>query len=188
MRMSASAEPKRNSASVFAKSVLPTPVGPRNRKEPMGRVSEEMPTRARTIARASVAMASRCPRTVAQRSRSILVKRHSSSPSSECTGISVMRETACATSSAKIDSASRALHSTFSAWSRLRSCTTSVCKERARAQSSSAMARSVSVVRLATFMEKERNTCVSARCCTRFMAPTSSIRSIALSGKNRSGM
>ena len=34
--MSLSAEPKRNSASVFASSVLPVPVGPAKRKTPIG--------------------------------------------------------------------------------------------------------------------------------------------------------
>src|SRR5262252_3257384 len=37
MRMSASSVSNRNSASAFDSSVLPTPVGPRNRNEPFGR-------------------------------------------------------------------------------------------------------------------------------------------------------
>src|SRR5947208_15325762 len=36
----------RNSASAFARSVLPTPVGPRNRNEPSGRFGSCMPARA----------------------------------------------------------------------------------------------------------------------------------------------
>ena len=38
---------KRNSASALASSVLPTPVGPRNRNEPVGRSGSETPARAR---------------------------------------------------------------------------------------------------------------------------------------------
>src|ERR1700704_2618014 len=41
---------KRNSASAFASSVLPTPVGPRNRNEPSGRFGACMPARARRAA------------------------------------------------------------------------------------------------------------------------------------------
>ena len=37
-------------ASALASSVLPTPVGPRNRKEPMGRFSSLMPARLRRMA------------------------------------------------------------------------------------------------------------------------------------------
>ena len=41
MRTSESSVPKRNFASVFARSVFPTPVGPRNMKEPSGRFVED---------------------------------------------------------------------------------------------------------------------------------------------------
>ena len=43
---------KRNSASARASSVLPTPVGPRKRNEPMGRFGSFMPARARRTAAA----------------------------------------------------------------------------------------------------------------------------------------
>ena len=39
----------RASARVLASSVLPTPVGPRNRKEPMGRSGSAMPARERRM-------------------------------------------------------------------------------------------------------------------------------------------
>ena len=42
-RTSRSAEPNRNSASVFAISVLPVPVGPTKRKTPSGRVGSVTP-------------------------------------------------------------------------------------------------------------------------------------------------
>jgi hypothetical protein len=43
----------RNSASALASSVLPTPVGPRNRNEPIGRFGSCRPARARRTARAT---------------------------------------------------------------------------------------------------------------------------------------
>src|SRR5690625_4887443 len=51
MRTIARSSSKRNSASALASSVLPTPVGPRNRKEPVGRSGSEIPARARRTAR-----------------------------------------------------------------------------------------------------------------------------------------
>lgn len=39
----ASSEPNKLSASAFAVSVFPTPVGPRNRKEPVGRFGSFIP-------------------------------------------------------------------------------------------------------------------------------------------------
>ena len=46
----ASSSPNRNSASVRASSVFPTPEGPRKMKEPVGRFGSLMPARARRIA------------------------------------------------------------------------------------------------------------------------------------------
>src|ERR1035437_9756719 len=45
MRTMALASSKRKSARARASSVLPTPVGPRNRKDPMGRLGSESPAR-----------------------------------------------------------------------------------------------------------------------------------------------
>ncbi len=50
MRTIASSSPNRNSASVRASSVLPTPDGPRNTKEPVGRFGSFRPARERRIA------------------------------------------------------------------------------------------------------------------------------------------
>lgn len=50
-------EPNRNSASRRATSVFPTPVGPRNRKQPTGRAGDLSPARLRRMARASAVMA-----------------------------------------------------------------------------------------------------------------------------------
>ena len=49
--MSASSSSKRNSASVLASSVLPTPVGPRKMNDPPGRFGSFRPARVRRIAR-----------------------------------------------------------------------------------------------------------------------------------------
>jgi len=51
-RIRACSEPNRNSVSRLATSVLPTPVGPRNRKEPTGRFGLLSPARPRRMARA----------------------------------------------------------------------------------------------------------------------------------------
>src|SRR4028118_1641933 len=53
MRVTARAASKRKSASARASSVLPTPVGPRNRNEPMGRCGSERPARPRRVAPAA---------------------------------------------------------------------------------------------------------------------------------------
>ena len=50
MRTIARSSSKRKSASDLASSVLPTPVGPRKRNEPVGRFGSEMPARLRRTA------------------------------------------------------------------------------------------------------------------------------------------
>ena len=50
-------------ASAFASSVLPTPVGPRNKKLPMGRPGFAMPARLRRMASHTFCTASCCPMT-----------------------------------------------------------------------------------------------------------------------------
>src|SRR5207245_1483515 len=50
MRTIARSSSKRNSASARASSVLPTPVGPRNMNEPIGRFGSDSPARDRRIA------------------------------------------------------------------------------------------------------------------------------------------
>src|SRR6267378_2086776 len=56
-RTSDFSEPNKNSASRRATSVLPTPVGPRKKKQPTGRRGDFSPARLRRIARASAVMA-----------------------------------------------------------------------------------------------------------------------------------
>ena len=63
MRTIARSSSNRNSASALASSVLPTPVGPRKRNEPVGRFSSAMPERARRTASDTARTASACPTT-----------------------------------------------------------------------------------------------------------------------------
>ena len=57
--------PNSSSANVFDNSVLPTPVGPTNRKDPIGRCADFRPARLRRIAFATFLTASSCPMTFA---------------------------------------------------------------------------------------------------------------------------
>ncbi len=61
--MRLSSESNRASASVLASSVLPTPVGPRKIKDPVGLRGSLMPARARSTAFATSDTASSCPTT-----------------------------------------------------------------------------------------------------------------------------
>ena len=63
MRTSAFSESNRHSASALASSVLPTPVGPRKKKLPMGRLGSERPARLRRTAAATALTASFWPMT-----------------------------------------------------------------------------------------------------------------------------
>ena len=63
MRTIARSSSNRKLASVLASSVLPTPVGPRNRKLPMGRLGSDSPARERRIAPDTAATASSWPMT-----------------------------------------------------------------------------------------------------------------------------
>ena len=63
MRTIASVESNRNSASALHSSVLPTPVGPRNRNEPFGRFGSDKPARERRIASDTARTASSWPTT-----------------------------------------------------------------------------------------------------------------------------
>jgi len=61
--MSASSLPKRNSASDWASSVLPTPEGPRKMNDPPGRRGSLRGERERRMALATLVTASSCPTT-----------------------------------------------------------------------------------------------------------------------------
>ena len=61
MRTIARSSSNRKSASDLASSVLPTPVGPRNRNDPVGRSGSEMPARERRTASETAPTAARWP-------------------------------------------------------------------------------------------------------------------------------
>src|ERR1044072_6086460 len=59
MRTRAGSSSNRKSASALASSVLPVPVGPRNRNEPVGRFGSLMPARERRTASLTAVSAAR---------------------------------------------------------------------------------------------------------------------------------
>ena len=61
MRTIARSSSKRKSASDLASSVLPVPVGPRNRNDPVGRLGSEIPARERRTASLTARTASAWP-------------------------------------------------------------------------------------------------------------------------------
>ncbi len=99
MRIIASALSNRNSASDLHSSVLPTPVGPRNRNEPPGRFGSDRPARERRTASETTLIASSWP-TTRLCSTSSMRSSLSRSPSSILlTGMPVQRDTTSAISS-----------------------------------------------------------------------------------------
>ena len=62
-RIMASSRPNNTSARALESSVLPTPVGPRNKKDPMGRLGSCKPTRPLRTAFATAVTASSCAMT-----------------------------------------------------------------------------------------------------------------------------
>ena len=125
IRVSARSSSNSSAASALASSVLPTPVGPRNRNEPVGRSGSEMPARARRTASDTARTASawptrRSPSAASMRS-SLPVSPSSIRPagmpvhadttaamSSGPTCSSTMRSALCDVSRARASSASRA--------------------------------------------------------------------------------
>src|SRR6059058_4281277 len=98
-RIMASSVSKRNSASALHSSVLPTPVGPRNRNEPFGRRGSASPARERRMAFATMCSATSWPTTRLD-SASSMRSSFSFSPSSIFeTGMPVHLETTSAISS-----------------------------------------------------------------------------------------
>ena len=89
MRTMARASSKRNSARARASSVLPTPVGPMKRNEPMGRLGSDSPARLRRMALATAETASSWPTTRACRASSMRMSFSTSPSSSRLTGTPV---------------------------------------------------------------------------------------------------
>ncbi len=89
--------PNMASAKVLHSSVFPTPVGPKNKKEPMGRFGSFNPTLPLRIALETAVTASSWPTTRSWRMDSSLLSRSDSSSSSLRTGILVQPDTTSAT-------------------------------------------------------------------------------------------
>ena len=98
-RINACSVPKTASASALESSVFPTPVGPRNRNEPVGRFGSFKPTLPRLTAFATAATASSCPTTRLWSVCSSRARRFDSPSARRCTGIFVQVETVFAISS-----------------------------------------------------------------------------------------
>ena len=130
IRTIASSSPKRNSASVRASSVLPTPEGPRKMNEPVGRFGSLRPARERRIAFEIVSIAACWPMTRLCSSSSIRISFWVSASVSLKTGMPVHIETMSAISSSPIEgrspdspdchcsSSSRFLFVSWRSWSR----------------------------------------------------------------------
>ncbi len=104
IRIIASCESNMNSASARASSVLPTPVGPRNRNVPIGRLGSCSPARERRSAVATASTASSWPTTRSCRRSSMWISFSTSPSSRRETGMPVQRATTSATSSASTSS------------------------------------------------------------------------------------
>ncbi len=106
-RIRASASSNINSASALLSSVFPTPVGPRKRNEPIGRLGSAIPARERFTALATLVTASSCPTTCSVSDSSIRASLAASSSSMRAAGIPVHRETTPAISASVISSFKR---------------------------------------------------------------------------------
>ena len=114
MRTMASSLSNKNSARALHNSVLPTPVGPRNKNEPLGRLGSANPARERRTAFDTATTASLCPIT-RWCSESSIRSSLSRSPSNIFdTGIPVHLETTSAISSSVTLLRSKRFSTTFS--------------------------------------------------------------------------
>ncbi len=187
--ISASSSPNKVSASALLSSVLPTPVGPRNMNEPTGRFGSFRPALDLRTARDTAPMASSCPMTLLWSSLSRLRSLSLSSCAIFVTGTPVHLATVSAMASAVTIASSAALlafHSFFSASICLFiSCSLSLSTA-AFSNSWFLMQDSFSDLTFSSssvsFLIPSGAMMVSSR--TR--ADVSSIRSIALSGRNLS--
>ncbi len=98
-RINAFSSSNMNSVSALVSSVFPTPVGPRNMNDPIGRFGSEIPTRERRIAFEIFSMASPCPFTRFLSSTSMFWRRSVSPCNIFITGILVHFATTRAISS-----------------------------------------------------------------------------------------
>ena len=190
-RIKASAEPNMNLANSFAKCVLPTPVGPRNMKVPIGRLGSFKPIRLLRMAFTRVSIALSWPITLPIKSSFIPMRRIPSVCAIFCTGMpEIMDTTFAICSSSTVSLFSRRLFSQFSfmmsSW-----VLNSFSLSRKLAASSKFWSLTASFLRF--FISSICFSCSSISFGTEILIrctrePASSRASMALSGKNRSVM
>ncbi len=148
MRVIARSSSNRNSASALASSVLPTPVGPRNRKDPVGRSGSAMPARLRRTASETACTARCCPIRRLPSSSSIRSSLLVSASSSRPAGMPVHDEITSAMSSAPTSSLTMALSGGAASEAALSACssrgTSAYISREAASKSPSRCARSAS--------------------------------------------
>ena len=181
--------PNTASASAFEISVFPTPVGPKNRKEPIGRLGSFNPTRPLRTAFATALTASSWPMTRLCKVASNFLKRAASPSAIFLTGIFVHPDTTSAISSSVTFNfllrlsffvfacilASSSSHASFSFFFCFAPSTSPSCRN-SNISSSNRLMRCLNSTTSSGFPPARRRT----------FAAASSIRSIALSGRKRS--
>ena len=187
--ISESSSPNRNSASALASSVLPTPVGPAKMNEPPGRLGSFNPARVRRMACESALIASFWPTIRLCSSSSMRSSREDSSSVSLKTGmpVAVARTSAMSSSlTSATMSMSPAFHcfsrSAFSPSRRFSVSRSDAAFSKSCASIADSFSRRVCAIRSSN--SRRSGGAVIRRIRSR--APASSIRSIALSGRNRS--
>ena len=187
----ASSSPKRNSASVLDSHVLPTPEGPAKMNEPPGRFGSFRPARVRRIARLSALTASSWPMTRLCSSSSILSSRVDSSSESFTIGMPVATASTSAISSSSTSattSMSPARHCFSRSPLARMSCFSSSRRRAAASKSWPSMAPSLRRRTSPILSSNSRRSGGAVIRRMRSREPASSIRSMALSGRNRSEM
>ena len=187
-RIRSSSLPNKAFANVFDNSVLPTPVGPKNKNDPIGRFGLLRPTLLLFTALATALTASSCPITCLWSSFSKCLNR-SISPFVSCvTGICVHKETTSAASSV-VNSGisfcffwflfilrSRDFSSLFFSF------LSSLASVISPSESAASIFSMISLISLRSFLKPAW----LPSCSIRFLAQASSNRSMALSGRKRS--
>ena len=181
--------PNTASARAFESSVFPTPVGPKNRNDPIGLLGSLSPTLPRLMALATADTASSWPTTLLWRISSSFLKRSLSSSLSFFTGILVQLDITAAISSPVTKSSLSSLCSFISS-SIFSICFLSlVCFffiAPAFSYSSFLMASSFSFSKALSFSSASLRLGESEYTSSLIREAASSIRSIALSGRKRS--
>ena len=187
--MSASSSPNRKLASALLSHVLPTPDGPAKMNEPPGRRGSLRPARVRRMARESALMASSWPMTRLWSSSSIVSRRLDSSSVSLTMGtpVALARTSAMRSSSTMATtSMSPAFHCRSRSDLAWMSFFSSSRREAAASKSCASMAPSLRRRTSAIFSSNSRRSGGAVMRLIRRREPASSMRSIALSGRNRS--